>query len=94
MAKSEIVQSVSDKNLSGEMPASVTDASPRPGDSGGAPEAPVLYVYACAECGHRGEERLPGDSHDGRPSACSACGASVILEWDGGVTLHADAPRR
>lgn len=54
----------------------------------------MLYVYACAECGHRGEERLPGDSHDGRPSTCSACGAAVTLEWDGGVTLHADAPRR
>lgn len=25
----------------------------------------VLYVYKCPECGHRGEQRLEGDSHDG-----------------------------
>lgn len=93
MAKSENVQSVSDKNLNGKKPVSAT-ASPGPKGGGAVPEAPVLYVYECSECGHRGEERLPGDSHDGRPSACSACGAAVKLEWDGGVTLHADVPRR
>ncbi|WP_322048003.1 hypothetical protein [Paraburkholderia sp. J67] len=47
----------------------------------------VLYVYRCAECGHRGEQRLDGDSHDGETSACSFCGAPVSLEWDGGVTF-------
>ncbi|AZU59759.1 hypothetical protein CFM90_26410 (plasmid) [Ralstonia solanacearum] len=47
----------------------------------------VLYVYRCAECGHRGEQRLSGDSHDGEESKCNACGSAVMLEWDGGVTL-------
>ncbi|CAB3740227.1 hypothetical protein LMG27174_06625 [Paraburkholderia rhynchosiae] len=48
----------------------------------------VLYVYKCAECGKRGEQHLDGDSHDGETSTCSACGASVTLEWDGGVVLE------
>ncbi|MFM0158535.1 MULTISPECIES: FmdB family zinc ribbon protein [Paraburkholderia] len=48
----------------------------------------VLYVYRCAECGHRGEQRLADDSHDGEASACASCGASVTLEWDGGVTFE------
>ncbi len=51
----------------------------------------VLYVYKCAECGHRGEQRLDGDSHDGEASICSFCGAPVALEWDGGVTF--DTPK-
>ncbi len=51
----------------------------------------VLYVYKCAECGHRGEQRLDGDSHDGEASTCSFCGAPVALEWDGGVTF--DTPK-
>jgi DNA-directed RNA polymerase subunit RPC12/RpoP len=48
----------------------------------------VLYVYKCAECGKRGDQHLEGDSHDGEASTCVACGASVILEWDGGVVLE------
>lgn len=48
----------------------------------------VLYVYRCAECGHRGEQRLADDSHDGETSTCSACGSAVSLEWDGGVLLE------
>jgi hypothetical protein len=44
---------VFDKNFPGEQPAS---------------EPPVPYVRKCASCGHRGEERLPGDLHDGRRS--------------------------
>lgn len=47
----------------------------------------VLYVYRCSACGYRGEQRLPGDCHDGEEKACSVCGATVNLEWDGGVTL-------
>ncbi|MFB0964125.1 MAG: hypothetical protein QMC36_00160 [Patescibacteria group bacterium] len=94
MVENENVQSVADKNLSGGQPTSDAGASGGPEGGEAAPEAPVLYVYECVSCGHRGEERLPGDSHDGRPSACLACGASVVLEWDGGVTLHADVPRR
>lgn len=93
MAKSEIVQSVSDKNPSGKKPVSAAPTSSGP-DEAGASQSPVLYVYKCAECGNRGEERLPDDSHDGHPSACSACGAAITLEWDGGVTLHADTRRR
>lgn len=48
----------------------------------------MLYTYRCAACGHKGEERLRGDSHEGAESACTTCGASVALEWDGGVTLE------
>lgn len=48
----------------------------------------VLYVYKCAECGKRGDQHLDGDSHDGEPSTCDSCGASVTLEWDGGVVLE------
>jgi predicted RNA-binding Zn-ribbon protein involved in translation (DUF1610 family) len=54
------------------------------------PKGSVLYVYQCAECGHRGEKRMADDSHDGEASTCSACGAAVALEWDGGVTF--DSP--
>ncbi|MHA6823959.1 hypothetical protein ACQUKI_20845 [Ralstonia pseudosolanacearum] len=48
----------------------------------------VLYVYHCQACGHRGEQRLAGDSHDGEESKCQVCGAAVRLEWDGGVTFE------
>lgn len=48
----------------------------------------VLYVYRCPECRHRGEQRHPDDSHDGETTTCSACGAAVKLEWDGGVVLE------
>ncbi|QDQ82209.1 hypothetical protein [Paraburkholderia megapolitana] len=48
----------------------------------------VLYVYECAECRKRGEQRLDGDSHDGEASTCASCGAPVTLEWDGGVVLE------
>ncbi len=51
----------------------------------------ILYVYKCAECGHRGDQCLEGDSHDGEASICAFCGAPVKLEWDGGVTF--DTPR-
>lgn len=60
----------------------------------------VLYVYKCAECGKRGDKHLDVDSHDGEASACNFCGASVTLEWDGGVvfetpqTIAADAIAR
>jgi predicted RNA-binding Zn-ribbon protein involved in translation (DUF1610 family) len=56
------------------------------------PKGNVLYVYRCAECGHRGAQRLADDSHDGEASTCSVCGATVALEWDGGVKF--DAPKR
>ncbi|RQU83912.1 zinc ribbon domain-containing protein [Burkholderia cenocepacia] len=48
----------------------------------------VLYVYRCPECGHRGEQHHADDSHDGAASTCSACGAAVTLEWDGGVDFR------
>lgn len=48
----------------------------------------VLYTYRCVACGHNGEERLRGDSHEGAESACTTCGAPVTLEWDSGVTFE------
>jgi predicted RNA-binding Zn-ribbon protein involved in translation (DUF1610 family) len=48
----------------------------------------VLYLYSCAACGKRGEERLDDDSHDGEASICTSCGAQVTPEWDGGVTFE------
>lgn len=48
----------------------------------------VLYVYRCTACGYRGELRLEGDAHDGEQVECRACGAKVVLEWDGGVVLR------
>ncbi|SOE97634.1 putative regulatory protein, FmdB family [Burkholderia sp. D7] len=51
------------------------------------PKGNVLYAYRCEECGHRGEQRLAVDSHDGAESNCPVCGATVTLEWDGGVTI-------
>jgi DNA-directed RNA polymerase subunit RPC12/RpoP len=55
------------------------------------PKGNVLYVYRCAECSHRGEQRLADDSHDDEASTCSVCGATVMLEWDGGVKF--DTPK-
>lgn len=51
------------------------------------PDSDVLYVYRCAHCGQRGEMHGPDDSHDGARETCRSCGATVTLEWDGGVTL-------
>lgn len=51
-------------------------------------DSKVLYVHRCSECGHRGEQRQADDSHDGEAATCSACGAAVTLEWDGGVTFE------
>jgi DNA-directed RNA polymerase subunit RPC12/RpoP len=48
----------------------------------------VLYTYKCAECGHVGGVQLAGDGHEGERAECTACGAVVLLEWDGGVTFH------
>lgn len=47
-----------------------------------------LYAYCCSECGHSGEQRHADDSRDGAAPTCSACGAAVTLEWDGGVTFE------
>lgn len=52
----------------------------------------VLYVYHCSACGHRGNVHLPGDTHDGEAAQCKSCGGPVVLEWDGGVTLHFAPP--
>lgn len=46
----------------------------------------VLYVYRCAACGHAGEVHLP-ESAPEVTTACSACGAEVRAEWDGGVEM-------
>lgn len=51
----------------------------------------VLYVYNCAACGHRGDQHVDGDTHDGEASTCASRGALVTLEWDGGVTF--DTPK-
>ncbi|EPQ6932456.1 zinc ribbon domain-containing protein [Pseudomonas aeruginosa] len=51
----------------------------------------VLYVYHCTLCGHDGqlhrEETAPEVT-----TACSVCGAEVLAEWDGGVTLAINQP--
>jgi hypothetical protein len=47
----------------------------------------VLYAYKCPGCLYDGQVYLSGDVHDGAPHECSACGAKVFLEWDGGVTF-------
>jgi hypothetical protein len=52
----------------------------------------VLYTYRCAACSHHGEIRLDDDSHDGEHAACSVCGATATLEWDGGVTFDRAVP--
>ncbi|MGO4801171.1 zinc ribbon domain-containing protein [Pseudomonas sp. W22_MBD1_FP4] len=46
----------------------------------------VLYVYRCTICGHSGEVRLVESAQE-VATACSACGAEVMAEWDGGVEL-------
>jgi hypothetical protein len=48
---------------------------------------PVLYVYRCPSCGHRGWLHLDDDSHDGGAHTCDVCKAPAVLEWDGGVQL-------
>ena len=51
----------------------------------------VLYVYRCTVCGHAGKLHL----HEASPemtTACSACGAEVLAEWDGGVQLATSQP--
>lgn len=52
----------------------------------------VLYVYRCAVCGYHGEAHFADDSHDGEATICVACGATVRLEWDGGVMLIRPLP--
>jgi DNA-directed RNA polymerase subunit RPC12/RpoP len=52
----------------------------------------VLYTYRCAACSHRGDIRLDDDSHDDEEATCSACGATVTIEWDGGVTIERATP--
>ncbi|TDG21131.1 zinc ribbon domain-containing protein [Paraburkholderia silviterrae] len=54
--------------------------------------AQVLYVYRCPACSAWGEVRLPDDTHDGEAARCRSCGGPVVLEWDGGVTLHVTPP--
>lgn len=46
----------------------------------------VLYVYRCTVCGHADKLHLPESSSE-VTTACSACGAEVLAEWDGGVEL-------
>lgn len=51
----------------------------------------VLYVYRCTACGHSGQVRLV-ESLPEVTTACSACGAEVLAEWDGGVELTENEP--
>ncbi|TCV62879.1 hypothetical protein EDB98_112187 [Pseudomonas fluorescens] len=51
----------------------------------------VLYVYRCTACGHAGELHLPESSLE-VTTACSACGAEVRAEWDGGIELTTNEP--
>ena len=51
----------------------------------------VLYVYRCTACGHAGELKLPESSPE-VTTACSACGAEVRAEWDGGIELTTNEP--
>ncbi len=46
----------------------------------------VLYVYRCTVCGHADKLNLPETSPE-VTAACSACGAEVLVELDGGVEL-------
>lgn len=46
----------------------------------------VLYVYRCTVCDHAGKLYLSESSPE-VTTACSACGAEVLAEWDGGVEL-------
>lgn len=51
----------------------------------------VLYVYHCTKCGHFGQLHLEETAPE-VTTACTMCGAEVLAEWDGGVTLSADQP--
>ena len=51
----------------------------------------VLYVYRCTVCGQAGKLHLPESSPE-VTTACSACGAEVLAECDGGVELVTDQP--
>ncbi len=51
----------------------------------------VLYVYRRTACGHAGELHLPESSPE-VTTACSACGAEVRAEWDGGIELTTNEP--
>jgi len=51
----------------------------------------VLYVYRCTVCGHSGKLHLPESSIE-VTTACSACGAEVQAERDGGVELTTNEP--
>lgn len=55
--------------------------------------ATVLYVYHCTACAHRGQLHL-GETAPEVTTACSMCGAEVLAEWDGGVTLAGDQPEQ
>lgn len=50
-------------------------------------ESLVLYVYKCAECGHKDMVHMSGD-REGVHAPCAVCGADVTLEWDGGTTFE------
>ncbi|KVM84624.1 hypothetical protein WT05_15560 [Burkholderia stagnalis] len=58
-------------------------------DKSGVPSA-----YRCPDCGRRREARRPDDAHDGVAGTRAGCGASVQLEWDGGMTLVATGAMR
>lgn len=51
----------------------------------------VLYVYRCAVCGHCGSVRLAETAPE-ITTACSACGAEAMAEWDGGIELATTEP--
>lgn len=53
---------------------------------------PALYSYRCTGCGHSGEVRLT-ETLPEVTTTCSACGNTVLAEWDAGVELHT-APRQ
>ncbi|RYF39573.1 MAG: zinc ribbon domain-containing protein [Cytophagaceae bacterium] len=46
----------------------------------------VLYVYRCTVCDHADKLHLPESSSE-VITACLACGAEVLAEWNGGVEL-------
>ena len=50
--------------------------------------ANVLYVYHCDSCDYHGSARFADDNHDDAAHICDHCGATVSLEWDGGVSLR------
>lgn len=51
----------------------------------------ALFTYHCSACGHDGNLRLEENSQE-VVTACSNCGAEVLAEWDGGVTLTFSRP--